>query len=210
MTISKKKIIIYLFSLSSNIPNGDISKGDLIVPYLQPLPMKGTGYHRFVFVLYKQDKKLDLSEYKISDLKNLESRTFNTYEFYKKYQDNITPAGLSFFQAKWDESTRDVFHNVFGMKQPIFEYDFPEIFLKKEKQFPHREAFNLYMDRYAEAKDVNKRYLEQRLAKTHPFDGPEKPLRFPAAQPFTSYVPSWRRTAIKNERLKRGRINDVN
>ena len=30
------------------------TSGDTICPYLQPFPPYGTGFHRFVFVLYKQ------------------------------------------------------------------------------------------------------------------------------------------------------------
>jgi large subunit ribosomal protein L38 len=104
----------YVHWMISNIPKGDISKGDQIVPYLQPIPFKGTGYHRYVFVLYKQDKKLDLSEFKVSDVNNLEKRTFLTFDFYKKYQDILTPAGMSFFQSKWDETVGDVLHDTFG------------------------------------------------------------------------------------------------
>lgn len=53
---------------SGNIPNGDVSKGETIVPYLQPFPPKGTGYHRHIFILYKQDKKLDFSSYRVEKL----------------------------------------------------------------------------------------------------------------------------------------------
>lgn len=60
--------------------------------------------------MYKQKEKLDLSDYKIKESDDLEARTFETFEFYKKYQDLITPAGVSFFQAKYDESVRDTFH----------------------------------------------------------------------------------------------------
>jgi large subunit ribosomal protein L38 len=67
-----------------------------------------------VFVLYKQDKEVDLSENEVKDLKNLDSRTFTTFDFYKKHQDYITPAGVSFFQAKYDDSVREVFHNTLG------------------------------------------------------------------------------------------------
>lgn len=65
-------------------------------------------------MLYKQDKKLDFSDFKVTDTKDLEKRTFHTFDFYGKHQDNITPAGLAFFQAKWDESVRDIFHNEFS------------------------------------------------------------------------------------------------
>lgn len=43
-------------------------KGDQIVPYLQPIPAKGTGYHRHVFVLYKQTGKLDLSQLAVKEV----------------------------------------------------------------------------------------------------------------------------------------------
>lgn len=81
--------------------------------------------------------------------------------------------------------------------------------MKKQEQFPKGIAFNLYMDRYADPKDVNKRFLEEKLAKTHPFDGPEPKPLFPNAQ-FFSNEPSWLKTAEKKKRLGIGRIRDFN
>ena len=95
------------------------------------------------------------------------------------------------------------------MKQPIFEYDFPKAYLNYQKQFPLKQPFNLYLDRYADPKDVNKRYLEERLAKTHPFEGPEEGLKFPNAHELKKGIPSWKKTEIRKERLGRGRINDA-
>lgn len=51
-------------NFSGNIPGNNIEKGETLVEYLQPFPPKGTGYHRHIFVLYKQDKKIDFSTYK--------------------------------------------------------------------------------------------------------------------------------------------------
>lgn len=93
------------------------------------------------------------------------------------------------------------------LKEPIFEYDFPDIYLADQKFFPLKQAFNLYLDRHRDIKEVNKLYLERKLAKTHPFDGPEEPLKYPNAHPIKN-VPSWLRTEIRKERLKMGRIND--
>lgn len=45
----------YVHWLVANIPGNSVEKGDTIVEYLQPFPLKGTGYHRYAFVLYKQD-----------------------------------------------------------------------------------------------------------------------------------------------------------
>jgi large subunit ribosomal protein L38 len=95
------------------------------------------------------------------------------------------------------------------MKQPVFEYDFPKAFLRYQKWFPKKQPFNLYLDRYADPKDVNKRYLVQRLAKTHPFEGPQSKLRYPAAHELRKEIPSWYRTEMRKERLGRGRIIDA-
>lgn len=45
----------YVHWLVANIPGNSVEKGDTIVEYMQPFPLKGTGYHRYVFVLYKQN-----------------------------------------------------------------------------------------------------------------------------------------------------------
>lgn len=94
------------------------------------------------------------------------------------------------------------------MQEPIYDYDYPESYLKEQKAFPLKEAFNLYLDRYSDPKEVNKRFLEEKLANTHPFDGPEPPLRFPNAQ-YYGDEPSWLKTEIMKSRLRKGRINDV-
>ena len=44
----------YLHWMVSNIKGNDLSTGQVIAPYLQPFPAFGTGYHRYVFVLFKQ------------------------------------------------------------------------------------------------------------------------------------------------------------
>lgn len=194
----------------ANIPNGEVAKGEKIVPYLQPMPPKGTGFHRHIFVLYKQEKKLDLNEYKVSDEAgvDLNARTFKTEDFYRKYQDDITPAGLAFFQSDWDNSLINFYHDVLKMKHPAFEYDSPAPYIRDQEWFPLRKPFNLYMDKYRDPKQINKEYLARKLAKTHPFDGPEPALRFPNAHPVKD-VPSWLRTEIKRDRRGWGRVNDV-
>lgn len=68
ISIQIQNFVQLITDFSSNIPNGDLSKGETIVPYIQPFPVKGTGYHRHIFVLYKQEKKLDFSKYKVNKL----------------------------------------------------------------------------------------------------------------------------------------------
>lgn len=48
----------------------------------------------------------------------LEDRTFVTREWYKKYQDKITPAGLAFYQSDWDLSVKEFFHKTLNTKEP--------------------------------------------------------------------------------------------
>lgn len=55
---------------------------------------------------------------------------------------------------------------------------------------------------------VAKEFLQRKLAKTHPFDGPEPALQFPNAHPIKN-VPSWLKTEMKKARMGWGRVNDV-
>lgn len=81
-----------------------------------------------VFVLLKQNERLDCSKLKLpypwyvfrrkyhffivffvfSD--DLRLRTFSTPEFYLKNENSLTPAGLAFFQTEWDHSCTECFH----------------------------------------------------------------------------------------------------
>lgn len=197
----------YVHWFISNIPNGDVSKGETIVPYIQPFPVKGTGYHRHIFVLYKQEKKLDFSKYKVNKLNDLAGRTFKTFDFYKTYQDDITPAGLAFFQSSWEPSLKDFYHNVLEMKEPIYEYDFPKPYIRDQMYFPLRQPFNLYLDKYRDQKEIAKEFVDRKLAKTHPFNGPKPKLRWPNAHSMKG-EPSWLKFAKVKSRLGMGRIQD--
>ncbi|KAF7282848.1 hypothetical protein GWI33_001984 [Rhynchophorus ferrugineus] len=200
----------YIHWFVANIPGNTLDNGETIVEYLQPFPPKGTGYHRFVFVLYKQNKKLDFSQYKKQGkCLNLVDRTFSTLDFYRQLQDDITPASLSFFQADWTPSLKQFFHNELNMKEPIYEYDFPPPYIRKQEWFPKRRPFNLYMDKYRDPKQINKEFLLKKLKDIHPFKPPPKPLPYPNAQFIDSKVPSWLKTEIIKERMKWGRINEI-
>jgi len=54
--------------LVANIPSdGVLSDGEVVVPYLQPIPFYGTGYHRIAFILLKHRAPLDLSQYTLRE-----------------------------------------------------------------------------------------------------------------------------------------------
>lgn len=201
----------YVHWFVGNIPGNDISQGEVVWSYLRPFPPRGTGYHRFVFILYKQDKRMDYTQLKKEGpCLQLEERTFRTLDFYRERQEDITPAGLAFFQSDWDMSVSDFFHNTLNMEEPIYEYDFPEPYIRPQKWFPLRQPFNLYMDKYRDPKQVTKEYLMKKLKKVHPFKKPDPPPMFPNAFHIDNRrVPSWLKVEMKKDRLGWGRINDV-
>jgi hypothetical protein len=47
----------------TNIPGNDVNAGEELVSYLPPLPTEHAGTFRYIFMLYKQPKKLSFSEF---------------------------------------------------------------------------------------------------------------------------------------------------
>jgi len=60
------EVEFFMFIISGNIPGTDVLKGEMVYDYLPPFPPKGVGFHRMIFVLYKQDAKVDFSKLKKS------------------------------------------------------------------------------------------------------------------------------------------------
>lgn len=63
-------------------------------------------------------KIINFVSFVVSASDPLQTRTFSTRGWYRKYQDLITPAGLAFFQSDWDYTLTDFYHNVLNMKEP--------------------------------------------------------------------------------------------
>lgn len=118
----------YVHWLVTNIPGNRVTEGQETCPYLPPFPARGSGFHRFAFLLFKQDKRIDFSgDTRPSPCYQLAQRTFHTFDFYKKHQDAMTPAGLAFFQCRWDDSVTRVFHQLLDMREPVFEFVRPPL-----------------------------------------------------------------------------------
>ncbi|XP_056020922.1 39S ribosomal protein L38, mitochondrial-like isoform X3 [Ostrea edulis] len=195
----------YLHWLVGNIPGNEISKGELLCDYLQVFPVKGTGFHRYVFVLFKQEQTIDFSDDRLtSNTCSLKERTFKTFDFYEKHQDHLTPAGVSFFQSEHDESIRELFWNKLGMQEPSFEFVFPASYHPKQKKFPHNKPFNLYLDRYRDTKDINEEVLREKLKSVHPFQPPTPPPKYPFLhhQQEVKGQPTWLKLKKKHMVLK--------
>ncbi|GAB6032578.1 hypothetical protein CHUAL_011467 [Chamberlinius hualienensis] len=201
----------YLHWFIGNIPGNDVSKGEIVCDYLQPFPARGTGYHRFVFILYKQQSKIDFSAIqKINPCLSLKQRTFKTFDFYSTHQDVLTPASLAFFQSEWDDSVKAVFHKKLNMKEPVFEYEFPPLNVKTQRTFPRKsQSFNIYLDKYRDPQDVGMEILKKRLKMVHPFK-PETPkLKFPNTVKVPKTTPKWMETEKFKENMRIGKYRGL-
>ncbi|KAM4526909.1 large ribosomal subunit protein mL38 [Fundulus diaphanus] len=142
----------YLHWLVGNIPGGDVRAGEQLCHYLPPFPARGTGFHRYVYILFKQEKPISFQEdVRPAPCHSLVDRTFKTIDFYRKHQDDMTPAGLAFFQCQWDESVTSTFHDTLGMKEPVYEFIRPPVYHPPQVKFPHRKPLR-YLDRYRDGK----------------------------------------------------------
>lgn len=88
--------------LVGNIPGTDISKGDVLSAYIGSGPPKGTGLHRYVFLVYKQSGKIDFKEKKLTNKSGDGRGKFSIKNFAAKYNLGQPIAG-NFFQAEWDD-----------------------------------------------------------------------------------------------------------
>ncbi|XP_015127237.1 39S ribosomal protein L38, mitochondrial [Diachasma alloeum] len=199
----------YCHWFAGNIPGDQVDKGDVLIDYMMPIPARGLGYCRYIYVLYKQEGKIDFSEYKKAQpCLELEQRNWRTQDFYRKHQDGLTPAGLAFYQADWDESVQEFYHKSLQMKAPIFEYDFPPPYIRPQEWFPKGKPFNLYMDKYRDPKDINKDFLLKKLKEIDPFKETKPKYKYPNAHPIKNQ-PSWLVLEKRKERLGWGRINEI-
>ncbi|XP_019349903.1 large ribosomal subunit protein mL38 isoform X1 [Alligator mississippiensis] len=141
----------YIHWLVTNIPGNDVGAGKEICHYFPPFPAKGTGYHRFTFLLFKQDRLIDFSEdVRPTPCHSLKMRTFKTFDFYRKHEKDMTPAGLAFFQCQWDDTVTHVFRQLLDMKEPVFDFVRPSVYHPPQKKFPHLQPLR-YLDRYRDS-----------------------------------------------------------
>ncbi|XP_065827478.1 large ribosomal subunit protein mL38-like [Oscarella lobularis] len=125
-----------------NIPRNRVSDGTVYCPYLTPLPARGTGFHRIVFILFRQREKMDLPQ-KI--MKALHDRTFVTRDFWNERKAILQPAGLHFLQASWDESVSDAFADL-GIAEPTYVIQEPKTVRQKKRERLRRVHTNRYRD----------------------------------------------------------------
>lgn len=83
--------------LIGNILGNDLSTGDVIAEYLGSAPPEGSGLHRYVALLYKQNGRLDFGE------PSTDRRNFSIRKFAVEFNLGQPIAG-NFFVAQLDSS----------------------------------------------------------------------------------------------------------
>ncbi|XP_055714901.1 protein D3-like [Phlebotomus papatasi] len=86
-----------------NIPGNKVTEGVTIAEYIGSGPPKGTGLHRYVFLIYKQPSgKVDFSaEKKTSNRSRAGRPSFKASKFAEKYSMQLLAGNL--FQAQYDD-----------------------------------------------------------------------------------------------------------
>ncbi|XP_017102722.2 protein D2 [Drosophila bipectinata] len=85
-----------------NIAGNDLATGEAIAGYVGSGPPKGTGLHRYVFLLYKQSGKLEFEEERVSNKSRKDRPKFSAAKFAEKHQLGKPIAG-TFYQAQYDD-----------------------------------------------------------------------------------------------------------
>jgi len=84
-----------------NIKGNDLSTGEILAPYAGSGPPKGSGLHRYIFLVFQQPGPVMVIERKLDTLRK--RMNFSIKKFAKKYNLGNAIAG-NFFKAQWDSS----------------------------------------------------------------------------------------------------------
>ena len=99
--------------LVGNIPGNDISSGKTLSQYVGAGPPKGTGLHRYVYLVYKQPSELNFDEKLLTNRSGDNRGNFSIRNFAKKYK-LANPIAGNFFQAQWDEYVPKLYEQLSG------------------------------------------------------------------------------------------------
>ncbi|KAL4002382.1 Hippocampal cholinergic neurostimulating peptide [Acanthocheilonema viteae] len=100
--------------LVSNIPGQDVRKGDVLSEYVGSGPPKGTGLHRYVFLVYKQPKKIvDTDHGHLTNRSGANRGDFKISKFAMKHKLGNPVAG-NFYQAQYDDYVPKLYEQLSG------------------------------------------------------------------------------------------------
>ncbi|XP_021196602.3 protein D3 [Helicoverpa armigera] len=89
--------------LVGNILGTNVGKGEILSDYIGSGPPKGTGLHRYVFLVYKQPEKCDFSKViKLPNNSGDKRGKFSIAKFAQQFKLG-TPVAGNFYVAKYDD-----------------------------------------------------------------------------------------------------------
>ncbi|KAI6177269.1 hypothetical protein M3Y97_00888500 [Aphelenchoides bicaudatus] len=94
--------------LISNIPGNDLEKGDTLSAYVGAGPPEKTGLHRYVYLVYKQDGKIEDKEHGKLGFSGEKRGGFKIQSFVQKHKLG-TPIAGNFYQAEWDDYVPELY-----------------------------------------------------------------------------------------------------
>lgn len=175
--------------------------------YLPAFGVKGLGYHRYAFVLFRHTEPLSFDRPNVTE-NLLSERRIDLLNFVRQNAaSNLIPVGLKWFQSTYDSVCKRIFHETLDMRMPIYEYSQPKMKLNKQIKFPGPAPFNTYLDHFRDPKEIAKEVLLERLANVRPFDYHRQiqPRTLPPNIYKISHdSPSWLRSNIWKRRNQLG------
>lgn len=96
-----------------NMKGNDISSGTVLSDYVGSGPPKGTGLHRYVWLVYTQDGPLECDEPILSNRSGDHRGKFKVAAFRKKYGLGAPVAGTC-YQAEWDDYVPKLYEQLAG------------------------------------------------------------------------------------------------
>ncbi|XP_060105452.1 phosphatidylethanolamine-binding protein 1-like [Heteronotia binoei] len=99
--------------LVTNMKGNDISSGRVLSDYVGSGPPKGTGLHRYVWLVYEQPQQLNCNEPVLSNRSGDKRGNFQVAAFRKKYKLGAPLAGTC-YQAEWDDYVPKLYEQLSG------------------------------------------------------------------------------------------------
>jgi len=86
-----------------NIPGNQVEKGDTLAEFISSGPPQGTGFHRYLYLVYKQPGKIHDQEHAFISKRSVNGRAgFKTETFATKHRLE-GPIAANFYQAEYDD-----------------------------------------------------------------------------------------------------------
>ncbi|XP_069475295.1 phosphatidylethanolamine-binding protein 1 isoform X2 [Ambystoma mexicanum] len=99
--------------LATNVKGGDLSTGFVQSDYVGAGPPKGTGLHRYVWLVYEQPGPIKYDEPVLSNRSGDHRGNFSMASFRKKYKLGAPVAGTC-YQAQWDDYVPKLYEQLSG------------------------------------------------------------------------------------------------